>query len=548
MTDKSNPNLETTITFYEDGKRYYLETPDKSIVRAINTMYQKSDGAWLMKMIRAASGFLRGMYTYLSLNFSIGNLFRDLPDAFIHNRHLNTNPFIALTEMWRAGFKSVFNRDQDFFDWRGYGGAQSSFVSEDVDYIERSVLGMRKGGHYFSRALDTMQKLAEYSEYITRVNTYKAAKNNLAAEHGGNATVTDKQLAALVSRDASIDFAKSGISTRKINRYLLFANAAVQGMDNWGRTIQRAWNGDKAARKELWGKVFRTMVAGVLAQVVQTAFNNWDDDNREKYRQAHRWEKNANWIFGDYIKIPKAMDIGVKLLSAITDEALNHAINKDPVEWRRIRDAVIDALPSITATIATPAFEAAVNYSLYRGSPIVPGKEQHLPAEQQYGKDTSLVAQKVGEMLGFSPRKIDHLISGYLGSMFGDISHFPDYAFTSKPFSWSNMPVVHRFIFDPYKNPKVVKDYYETFEEQDTLWRGYEAKRKKGEKATLPEDYDRALHARLKAMQKPMRNLSAQEQRIIDDPKLSSSQIKEKLKALELRRMELAQKALQQAR
>ena len=57
--------------------------------------------------------------------------------------------------------------------------------------------------------------------------------------------------------------------------------------------------------------------------------------------------------------------------------------------------------------------------------PIVPLREQQLPARLQYGSSTSYLAKLMGN-LGVSPRKVDHLIRGYGGTMAAQTAHVFD--------------------------------------------------------------------------------------------------------------------------
>ena len=495
-----------------------------------------------------AGAFMRAAFTFSNIDFIAGNPFRDLPDAFIHNKHLSKNPFVALMEMWRAGFLSVWKKDQRFYDWLAHGGSQSSFVSEDVDYVQRSINAARPGArreryfsrHFLSQILSDIQLAAEYSEYLTRLNTFNSALNKRAAQNGGRITARDKDFAALESRDASIDFAKSGTSTRALNRYVLFANAAVQGIDLWARILRPSALKTKEGQRALFGKVFRTLTAGVLCSILQSFINGTDDDWRKKYEQRPDWEKANYWILGNGLRIPKGMDIGIRLSSALTDAFLS----TEPVEAKRIGEVFWNALPSITSTVFTPLVEVGANHSFFRDAPIVPVSQQTLPAEMQYGKNTSGLARLVGDKLGFSPRNVDHLIQGYLGFMGRYLSSL-DLDQYSDPYK---MPITHRFLFDPDTNPKVVQKYYEAYEEQDGLWRGYQLKRQEGKKVDLPEDFDRALYARLKSIREALTAISKRERRIIDDPDLDSAERKEKLRELEERRTALCEKALGKAR
>jgi len=65
-----------------------------------------------------------------------------------------------------------------------------------------------------------------------------------------------------------------------------------------------------------------------------------------------------------------------------------------------------------------------------------------------YEPYTSDFAKYVGESLDVSPRKVDHLINGYLGFL-GKFA-FSTVGTSSASFSLDNLPMVRRFTFDPY--------------------------------------------------------------------------------------------------
>lgn len=537
--ESAKPNVDNIIYFKENGKLKKLETPDVSIARAVNSLQKPSDAVWVTKVFKGIMAFMRAAYTSSNLDFVAGNIFRDSADAFIHNKYSGANPLTAMLSLWRRGLLGVIRRDADYYDWIANGGSQTSFVSEDVDYSQRAISDLTRGTrkerylskHFFSQVLDDIQKLAEYSEYATRLNTYKTAKDKLSVQRGAKATVTDKRLAALESREASIDFAKAGRSMRVVNQILLFSNAAVQGLALDFKTFNPNKFKTVQGRKEFFAAAFRMFMASVVPAALMFALNHSDDDRRKKYKNRPDWEKDTYWIFGDGFRIPKGMDLGIKLFSTLTDEFLGLVADNDPIETKRISKAIMDAAPSITATLITPAFEAYANFSIFRDAPIVPFREQKLPAHLQYDSGTSPVAKKVGELIDYSPRKIDYLISGYLGFMGRFFSGGTD-----------ELPMVRRFIFDPYKNPKVVKEYYEALDEQTKLFNDYKQTKK------APDGYDAKLYGRLKSAQKSMQQLSKLERKILEDEKFSADQRTAKLRELEQRRVALCEKVFKRAR
>ena len=494
-----------------------------------------------------------------------------MPDSYIHNNQLGKDVWVIgdLVKAWSNAVKEILGNkifgkgmSQDYIEWKMSGGAQAAFVSEDVDYIQRSIdeatttwaqrhktLSPTK---FFSEVLKDFQKVSETTEEITRLTTYKMAKARLAK--GGEASLTDMQLAALAAREATVDFAKAGRSTRVINKYIPFFNAAVQSLNLWIEAFKK-WNWGKGDAKPLVGKFFRATAQGVLMAGLQAAFAfGGGDDDKKAYLQAPEWEKETYWIFpniklpsGNALKIPKGFDFGMRLMANATDEVTSAYFADKPIEAKRFLKTFTSALPSITATIITPVVE--VNYgkggqSFFKDAPIVPRREQNLDAWAQYdattsgvakwvGKNTVPLAQFFGAQTGWSPRKIDYLINSYLGFM-GRFATNP----STDP---DKFPMVRRFIFEPYKNPKTVKEYYEAYEEQTRHYNTYKNTKEK------PKGYDPALFKRLKAANEILQRINNQERKIQNSENLSYSERRAKLMALEERRVALCEKALRRA-
>ena len=423
VSDK-DPNDKTIITFFEDGAKKYLQT-DVAVVEAVNNLQTVEQGNLFTKILTAATGVLRSIYTAINPDFAAGNIFRDVPDAYIHNQHGELSPFQILSASYH-GFMSAWHKDAIFYEWMAMGGAQSTLVSPDRNYTQISVdnltktkkerwLGSGVSG-FFSQVLNGLQAISEYSEYATRIGVYTQAKKVLAAKNAnGKATLDDMRKAALASRDSTIDFARAGKSMRTMNKYIAFSNAAVQGFDRTLRTFNpmklRYFGGTKESERELFGAIVRLAITGILPAIVCFALNH----DKDWWRNLPAWQKENNWIFWDDIKIPKGMDMGLRLVSTLTDEFLNWAADNRPAELSRILPRKNDIVPKFVPTVLLPILETSINYSLFMDRPIVPAREQNLPDYMQYDLFNSGFSKYVGEKIGYSPRKIDHLISGYLG-------------------------------------------------------------------------------------------------------------------------------------
>ena len=343
------------------------------------------------------------------------------------------------------------------------------------------------------------------------------------------------------------------------NKLVLFANAQVQDLAKWGVVGRDLAKGGEA-REQAKRKIFRTIVWGAVAQMAQTAFltlcSSGDDDWLEKYRKRPAWEKETYWFLGGIgdtgFRIPKGQDLMTRLMSACVDEWFSN----DPVSAKRIIKVLGDAVPSIIPTLIQPYMEARDNYAPFRDAPIVPTGELTRVEWEQYGMETSGFAKWLGSKIGntfineyfisASPRKIDHVIKGYFGTLGSTVSRLPD-MFT-RGWSLNDAPIISRFAFDASRNSKVVKEYYEELNKQAKLARAYESSRRYDKQAKKPDGYNPKAHARLESIATALRKLSKKELEIFKNPKIDLDKKNEQLRKIEKQREKLCEKALKKAR
>lgn len=426
----------------------------------------------------------------------------------------------------------------------------ANFVSEDRDVLKSSyenltktrkerwfgaegegILKRAKG--FGSQVLESLQIMSEYSEYATRIGVYTMTRDALAEQRAdGKATWEDKRKAAFVSRDATIDFARAGRSGRDVNQKIAFFNAAIQGIDRTCRTFDykklKKFGGNEESQKELFNAVFRLAMTSVIPAMVLFFFNH----DKDWYKEVAEYEKDNNWLLpGGKFKVPKGMDFGLRLMTTLTDNYLDWLVDNKPFEAAALKKTVMDAAPGLMPTLMTPMIENWANYSFFRDAPIVPMRMQKLPEHMQHDAYTSPIAKYIGEITGFSPKKIDHLISGYFGFMGRLFTGGVD-------LTAENAPMLRRFMFDPMKNPKSVRDYYNAYDEQAKLYEEYKSTKKK------PADFDPKLWARLKKVKPQMQKISKQERGIISNEKISVDDKRNKLRELEKKRLAIIDRAM----
>ena len=506
--DNSKPNDKTTITFYENGERKYLQT-DPDIVKAVNNM-GREESNWVLRLLHAPAKIARACFTTINPSFALRNLIRDSTDASIYSKY-GFKPWDFV-----RGFLHAVHRDELFYEWLSSGAAQASAISLDRDYTQATLNQMSKtwkerllSKEFLPAILEGMQMVGEYSEYGTRIAAYERAKKKLAGENGPHPAAYDLASAALESRDL-MDFARGGRGSRYLNNVVVFANASIQGFDKFFRTFDFR----KPYRKESMKALARLFLCGMLPALLLAGIHSGDD----WWEELPDWQKETNWILGKVgntiIRIPKGQDIGLRFFSNLIEKAMDRSKHKAGDYFKPVWDSLPDMIP----TALLPIIEATANHSYFTGAPVVPKYQEKLPAYLQFGNETSSFAKFVGKVIGVSPRKVEHVLFGYTGNMGKGLLGVYDTIVGNQSLNTNlnEAPVISGFTAIPYKQSKTVNDFYDKFDEQQRLNEEFKLTKKK------PDGYDPALYKRMTKAQQELSKINKQERAAIDDPKMDS--------------------------
>jgi len=218
-----------------------------------------------------------------------------------------------------------------------------------------------------------------------------------------------------------------------------------------------------------------------------------------------------------------------------------------------------------------PTGEVLFNYDTFRGMPINDMSDMNLPADMRYDERTTEAAKAAGKIVGMSPKNIDHLVRGHLGSMgigllagidtvmagmgvipkqadglFGDPYHIGDMVASASG--------MERFFKDAdVAASRFVGDFYEVKREADQANRAYKkllAEQKDEEAAEFLAEMKAPMSARkeLGRIGREIGKLNKQRDAIFTDPKMMPAEKKLKLKALTLQRKALAKKGYMYAK
>jgi len=154
-----------------------------------------------------------------------------------------------------------------------------------------------------------------------------------------------------------------------------------------------------------------------------------DDDDR--YKELPDWDKDTNWHFwlgDDHIRVPKPFELGI-VFGTLPERLFGFGTGSQT--GNDLGKSLFHALSSTLALnpvpqFAMPVVETWLNYSFFKDTKIEGmGDENRLPGDR-YNTYTSDTARELGQALNLSPKKIEHWIKGYTGTLGGYVLGMSD--------------------------------------------------------------------------------------------------------------------------
>ena len=419
-----NPNLmdmrakdkgQEVFSVRHNGEDLYVRTLDKDLFKAMTFLDRKPFDDPFTKVGMAAKRLLTATVTS-SPEFMLRNFLRDALSAWTISKD-KYNPLDAFSGAVKAYNMTGGGLDMMFAGASFMGGYVNANDPEGMaDTIRK---GLRRKGM-------SPEQIAKYEKSIIR-NAAQAkgavadawAKYNRYGEAAENATREavyeaalkagkSKAQAAFEAKD-QMDFSMLGASRtlQWFTSVLPFFNARVQGLGK----LSREFKDNPTGMAKRGGMI----VAGSLALLAI----NWDN---EDYEALPDWDKDMHWHFwlGDqHLRIPKPFEVGV-IFGTIPERMARAMGDKDTgAEFgKAVARAVGEtfALNPIPQAV-NPLVEVYTNYDSFKGRAIENQYEKTLMAEARYDERTSLVMREIGELTGMSPKQLEHVVTGYLGTM-----------------------------------------------------------------------------------------------------------------------------------
>ncbi|HHQ4679067.1 TPA: LPD38 domain-containing protein [Aeromonas veronii] len=347
---------------------------------------------------------------------------------------------------------------------------RKGMTPEQIARYEKSII--RNAAHAKGVVADAWEKYSRYGEALENANreAVYAAAIKAGKSHAQ---------AAFESKDL-MDFSMLGAARaiQGASLVLPFFNARLQGLGKLSRELRD--NPREIAKR---AGMITAMSLGLLAA-------NWDD---ERYEELPDWDKDANWHFfvGDqHFRIPKPFEIGV-MFGTIPERMVRAMGDKDTGAQfgKAVARAIGDTFAlNPTPQIVKPLVEAAFNYDTFRGGPIDSPQDLAVKAEARYNEQTSLLMRELGELSGFSPKQLEHLVIGYTGTIGGYVMATADGLIrASRPgesASWraDEIPLVKAVYrgTGPAKSTQHMEEFYRMLSEVNQLKRTVDQYRSEG--------------------------------------------------------------------
>ena len=491
-TPEKIKNAKNQVPIFENGEKKLYEVKEIAFFEALDSVGSNSLNA-ITRFVSMPSRLLRETVTR-DPGFVVVNLLRDTLSATVTSgAPLGREGFIPVISTVKNMFRDISELEK-FGIIGGY-----DFQADEggvVDLMERARrqqglsadngLSVKNG---FFKIWDGLGGLTTKSDGATRYAVYEAVYNNMK-KRGFNEAQAQSEAAYQALE--IINFGRRGSSPlfRVITAAIPFLNARIQGLDVLYRSASGQYSaveklGEGETLADVKNRIQRTMAlrASMLAAI--TAIYYLLVSDTEEYKGVKREVRDDNWIIPlpfdlPPMKLPIPFEIGA-LFKVVPERLLDLAMGADAVEKSPGKSLKRQLGASFNVPLVTsgdigiqaikPLFEAIQNRNSFTDSAIVPYFEERKDAYLQSRDSTSQIANGIGRAFNISPLKVEHVLTGYTGSLGGYVLSVID-AFTRTvtgeplmPVDLNDIPVLRRLFFDIDKAGGLQQQFYELNEE-----------------------------------------------------------------------------------
>lgn len=434
------------VYFYKNGQRVTYKTTDDiaaafSVLRSNKNSIdgkQSIENSMVGKGLEKLVSLMKKYTTEYNPFFAIRNLFRDASDTFIYTKYSPN-----LIKRYNRALKEIRNNGEYYQLYLKNGGEGNSFFDKEYGINLTKKNALLEKITYVNEITELMPRLSEFMESIDA--HYDGDLKNVPAD------VAD--VAMLEASEVTVNFARGGTLTKKLNKYLMpYLNASVQG---WCKT----WNTFVHPESmRAWGM---SMAKITLMSLPTLLFNEIFYDDDEEYQQLSDDVKGSYFLLkvgnNKFIRIPRGR------VEAVMGDAMQRIYRTAKGGEDAFKGYVENTLKNVspvdnlTRTIISPFTDVATNTTWYGGQ-IENRSMQALPINERYDANTSEIAKMLNKVVPtISPKKWHYLLDQYSGIL-GDVV----LPLTSKN---KDLSGISGITVNSLENNKYTDKFYKTLEE-----------------------------------------------------------------------------------
>ena len=456
---------DNVVVGWRNGEQFAREL-DPQLYKAVMQLDYVPQNLFL-KFFGAPARFKRLFITGLNPAFSlVTNPIRDAMTFSIQSRYTKGTPVAIARGLYR---KYQVNEISDLYKRSGVD--MSASIGMDRNSLRRTVGDLlsndkkSKAMNIVKHPVEVMRDILAFSESGPRRAEFEGAFKNLEKQYGNKA---DAFIGATVAaKDVTTDFTRAGHYAKYANALIPFFNASIQGADKFARTAA-----SQPIKTGLWGLGVASATIGL-----------WSLNKDQKwYRDLEPWEKAAFWHFEAgknpdgtprVVRVPRPFEYGLLFagLPQATFDKWNAEYPEAINDW--VKTSIEQVSPDVLPAAISPALEDAANYNFFLDRQIVPEYMKSKSPDSQYFKSTPQTYRKLGELLGWSPLRLQHSIEGYAGNLPTQIARSIENKGEAK--QAADLPIAGRFfsrVNEDKRNRFIVQlDKSTPKEDRGTAWR-----------------------------------------------------------------------------
>ena len=475
-----------------NGEKKYMMVEDPTLIAAIESYGADQTLTGFLKFVGIPSNILRELVTR-DPGFMAVNLMRDTLSVYATSG-ANFTPIVDSIKGWASSLDEI----NQFglvagYDFKDDKIGVVDFVNNEFKKMDRDLdSGGKKLANFFNPKgiWDTLGGWTTRSDAATRQAVYKKVLE-----------ATGDEFEAAYQALEVINFNRRGNSpvARVVTTAIPFLNARIQGLDVLYRATATNINSLRGkglgirrygAMQSLQGNypdvskipeedyanrlISRSFFArmGLLSALSALYWLMVSDD--EEYKNLKREVRDDNFVIPitkNYaFKYPIAFEVGV--ITKVIPERMMDLMFGDATLQQTRESLMRQATQTLKIDpfnwqVVAPLYEAFNNKNKFTGRPIVGYYQEGLDPSAQYEDYTNELSRQIGNVIGMSPMKVDHILKGYLGTLGGYGLMVTDKVArgitgrNQSPFGMDQAPVVRRLFMDQRTSRGLQQQYYE---------------------------------------------------------------------------------------